>query len=53
MSSSFQTIIALGVVLLAASLLLWSWLGKKKSGCAGACSAVSPELKKLQKQLKR
>ncbi len=53
MSSSLQTLIALGVVLLAAALLLRSWFGKKKSGCASdGCSAVSPEIKKLQKQLK-
>ena len=55
MSSSLQTILALGLVALAAGLLLRSWFGKKKSsGCASeGCSAVSPEIKKLQKQLKR
>ena len=54
MSSSLQTIIALGIVVIAAGLLLWSWFGKKKaSGCGDSCGAVSPEIKKLQKQLKR
>lgn len=52
MSSSFQTLIALGLVALALAFLLRSWFGKKKksSGCASTgCSAVSPEVKKLQK----
>ena len=54
MSSSVQTILALGLVAIAAAFLLRSWLGKKKaSGCGGACGAVSPEIKNLQKQLKK
>jgi hypothetical protein len=54
MSSSVQTIVALGLVALAVAFLLRSWLGKKKNpGCGGACGAVSPEIKQLQKQLKR
>jgi len=54
MSSSLQTLIALGIVALAASLLLRAWLGKKKSpGCGGACGAISPEVKALQAKLKR
>jgi hypothetical protein len=54
MSSSVQTIIAFGLVAIAAAFLLRSWLGKKKSsGCGGACGAVSPEIKQLQKQLTR
>ncbi len=53
MSSSSQTLIALGLVALAAAFLLRSWLAKKKSpGCGGECGAVSPEVKKLQKKLK-
>ena len=54
MSASLQTILALGLVALAAAFLLRSWLGKKKtSGCGGACGAVSPEIKQLQTQLKK
>ncbi len=55
MSSSTQTIIALLVVAIAATLLLRSWFGKKKSsGCSNeGCSAVSPEIKRLQAKLKR
>lgn len=50
MTSSAQTLIALAVVALAAAFLLRSWFGKKKSsGCEGACGAVSPDAKKLQK----
>jgi hypothetical protein len=53
MSSSLQTLIALAVVALAAAFLLRSWFAKRKSpGCGGECGAVSPEVKKLQKQLK-
>ena len=54
MSSDLQTILAFGLVALAASYLLWTWFGpkKKKSGCGdGACGAVSPEVKQLQKRL--
>lgn len=55
MSSSLQTIIALAIVALAAVLLLRSWFSKRKSpGCGSeSCSAVSPEVKKLQARLKR
>jgi hypothetical protein len=55
MSSSLQTILALVVVALAAAWLLRGWFGKKKSsGCSSeSCSAVSPEVKKLQARLKR
>jgi hypothetical protein len=53
MSSSLQTLIVFLVVALAAAFLLRSWLAKKKSsGCGGECGAISPEVKKLQKQLK-
>jgi len=54
LSSSLQTFIALAIVTLAAALLLRSWFSKKKSsGCGSNCGAVSPEIKKLQAQLKR
>jgi len=53
-NSSLQTLIALAVVALAAAFLLRSWLRKKKSpGCGDSCSAVSPEVKKLQKLVRR
>lgn len=55
MSSSLQTVIALGIVALAAILLIRSWLKKRhQPGCGNEnCSAVSPEIKKLQAKLKR
>jgi hypothetical protein len=56
MPSSFQTIIALGLVALALTFLLRSWLGKNKSpgcGSTGECGAISPEVKKLQKLVGR
>ena len=55
MSSSLQTLIALLIVAVAAVLLLRSWFGKKRSsGCGNeSCSAVSPEIRKLQSKLKR
>ncbi len=53
MTSSLQTLLALGLVALALAYLLWSWLRPKKSpGCGGSCGAVSPEVKKLQRQLR-
>lgn len=55
MSATLQTIVALGIVALAAILLLRSWLKKRhQPGCGSEnCSAVSPEIKKLQAKLKR
>lgn len=55
MSSILQTILALGLVALAAGFLLRSWLSKKKkSGCGGGeCGAINPEIKELQAKLKR
>ncbi len=55
MSSSLQTLTALGLVALALAFLLRSWFGKKKSsGCDSAgCSAVSPEVKKLRMFVER
>ena len=53
MSSSLQTILAFGLVALAAAFLLRAWFSKKKkSGCGGACGAVNPEVKKLRAKLK-
>lgn len=55
MSSTLQTIIALAIVAVAATMLLRSWFSKRKSpGCGSeSCGAVSPEIKKLQAKLKR
>ena len=55
MSATLQTWIALGLVALAATLLVRSWFKKRKQpGCGSeSCSAVSPEIKKLQARLKR
>jgi hypothetical protein len=53
MDSSLQTFLALGLAALALAYLLWSWLRPKKTpGCGGSCGAVSPEVKKLQRQLR-
>jgi hypothetical protein len=52
-SSSAQTIIALGIVALAAILLLRSFLKKRKQpGCGDSCSAVTPEIRDLKSRLK-
>jgi hypothetical protein len=55
MSSTLQTVIALGLVGAAAGWLIFSALRKKhSSGCGGGgCAAVSPEVKKLRARLKR
>lgn len=55
MSATLQTIIALGIVALAATLLIRSWLKKRaQPGCGSEdCSAVSPEVKKLQANLRK
>ena len=55
MSAQLQTIIALALVALAATLLVRSWIRKgKKPGCSNeGCGAVSPEVKELQSRLKR
>jgi len=56
MSSSLQTLIALGVVALAVAYLLRGWLRKKKQpgcGSAGECGAISPEVKHLQARLRK
>jgi FeoB-associated Cys-rich membrane protein len=54
MSTSLQTVIALGLVALATILLVRSFLKQRKQpGCGANCGAVSPEIKKLQARLKR
>ncbi len=54
MSAEWQTVIALGLVALAALYLLRSALKKRKeTGCGGDCGAVSPEIKKLRDKLPR
>ncbi|WP_438480738.1 FeoB-associated Cys-rich membrane protein [Oleiharenicola lentus] len=55
MSSTLQTIIALAIVAVTVTVLLWSALKKRKQpgcGCGDACSAVTPEIKKLQSKRK-
>jgi hypothetical protein len=54
MSSSLQTVIALVLVALAATLLVRSALKKRRQpGCGSeACGAVSPEVRKLKSRLK-
>ncbi len=55
MSATLQTVITLAIVALAAGLLLRSWFSKRKSpGCGSeSCSAVSPEIRRLQSKLRR
>lgn len=55
MSASLQTMLALALVAIAATLLVCSWLNKGRNpGCGSeGCGAVSPEVKRLQARLKR
>jgi hypothetical protein len=54
MSSSLQTIAALLIVAVAAVWLVVRALAKRKhGGCGPDCGAISPEMRKLQAQLKR
>ncbi len=54
MSSDFQTIAALVIVAVAATLLIYRMNAKRKNpGCGSDCGAVSPEIRKLQAKLKR
>jgi hypothetical protein len=54
MSRATQTIVALGLVLVTVALLLRTFFTRRPgAGCGGACSAVSPEVKRLQARLKR
>lgn len=51
MSPQLQTFIALAIVALTVGVMLWSMLKRKKTpgcGCGTACTAVTPEIKKLQ-----
>ena len=54
MSSSVQTVIALALVAVAATWLIWSAVRKRRTpGCGSeGCAAVSPEVKKLKSRLK-
>ena len=46
MSPDIQTLLALGVVVVAAGGLAWRVFGKRKgSGCGGDCGCASAELK--------
>jgi hypothetical protein len=55
MTAAHQTIAALGIVALAAAWLVRRALSNNgRTGCGNAeCHAVSPEVKKLQRRLKR
>lgn len=54
MTPEVQTLLALLVVALAIGGLAWRAYAKRKNpGCGSECGAVSPELKRLQKQLAR
>ena len=54
MSASAQTVVALGLVALAAALLVRIFLQRRKQpGCGANCGAVSPEIKKLQAKLRQ
>lgn len=54
MSPAVQTIIALTLVALAAAWLIRRAIVKRQhGGCGDDCGAISPEIRKLQRQLKR
>jgi hypothetical protein len=56
MSSSVQTIAALAIVAITATLLARHYFKKRANpGCGsnGTCGAVSPEVKKLQAKLRK
>ncbi len=55
MSTSLQTFLALALVVVAATGLIYSVVRKRgSSGCGSeGCAAVSPEIKKLRSKLKR
>jgi hypothetical protein len=55
MTPAQQTIAALIIVALAAGWLFWRALSGRGAGGCGSdeCRAISPELKKLQRRLKR
>ena len=45
MSFDFQTLAALVVVAVAATLLVWRVVGKKDRGCGGDCGCAATDLK--------
>lgn len=52
MSSEFQTIAALVIVAAAATWLVMRAIAKRKHpGCGSDCTALSPEIKRLQARL--
>ncbi len=54
MSSTLQTVVALGIVAIAAALLARHYFKKRtQPGCGSdGCAAVSPEIRKLKSKLK-
>jgi hypothetical protein len=55
MTPDLQTVEALTIVALAAGWLLWRVLSTGGAGGCGSgeCHAISPEMKRLQRRLKR
>jgi ABC-type nickel/cobalt efflux system permease component RcnA len=55
MTPGQQTFAALGIVALAAVWMLWRVFSRSRTrGCGGGdCHAISPEVKKLKKKLRR
>lgn len=52
MSSAFQTIAALVIVAVAATWLIARAIAKRKNpGCGSDCTALTPEVKRLQAKL--
>jgi hypothetical protein len=53
MSPAAQTLVALGIVAVAAGLLVRAWFRKRRQpGCGGDCGAVSPEIRRLQDRIR-
>lgn len=53
MNAPLQTLLALAIVAVAAIWLVRRALRRDAHGCGGECGAVSPEMKKLQRRLRR
>lgn len=54
MSPEVQTLLSLLAVAIAATWLVRRAFRKKAGGCSGGeCGAISPEIKKLQRRLRR
>ena len=54
MSAELQSFLALAIVALTATWLVARAIAKRKHpGCGDDCSAVSPEIKRLQARLRR